>query len=237
MMNQSMLVISSDLQLFESLYMFYQNQYHLELAQDELNCANKIYQLKPDVLIISYHQQRMDGIEICKHIRPISTSPIIIIGDSMPTEERIRAFEAGADDTLQSPLHPLELYYRIRVLSRRGNDSIVEEAEPNIIVFGNIVMNHSLHKVHINGEDIPFTKKEFALLWVLMMHQNQVVRRNDLVRVIWGYDHIGDDRMVDTHLNRLRKKLLTHQSDSVITTIWGLGYKLERMERKPSLQN
>lgn len=232
-----MLINTANLQLFEQLFTFFQSHYRIELAQDELKCVTKIYQLKPDVVIMSYEQPRLNGIEICTQIRPITSVPILMIGEVPSQEERLRCFEAGADDVLQSPIDTLELYYRINVLLKRRKEMIDNAEEPNILVFGNLAMNRSLHTVHIDGIEVSLTKKEFALLWALVKDQNKVVRRNDLVRVIWGYDYIGDDRMVDTHLNRLRKKLAGNQSDIVITTIWGLGYKIERSERKQFLNH
>ncbi len=234
-MKNSMLIITGDLQLFEQLYTFFQAHYRIELAQDELSCVTKIYQLKPDVLILSYEQPRLHGLEISTQIRPITSAPVLMVGNIPSQEERLRCFEAGADDVLQAPIDSLELYYRINVLLKRRieNTDIAEESD--ILVFGNLVMNRPLHTVHIEGEEVALTRKEFSLLWVLVQNQNKVVRRNDLVRVIWGYDYIGDDRMVDTHLNRLRKKLHNNHSDIVITTIWGLGYKIERSERRQAI--
>lgn len=232
MKKNSMLIITGDLQLFEQLYMFFSEHYRIELAQDELNGVTKTVQLKPSVILISYQLPRLQGIEVIPQLRQISSAPMVLIGESLTPEERIRCFEAGVDDIVLAPVHTLELYYRIKVLQKRTVESNEAEEEPNILVFGNLTMNQPLHKVRIGGNDVALTRKEFSLLWVLVRNQNQVVRKNDLVRVIWGYDHIGDDRMVDTHLNRLRKKLAANHCDCVITTIWGLGYKLERVQNK-----
>lgn len=237
MTKKAMLIVSGDLQLFEQLYTFFEEHYRIELAQDELSGVTKLFRIKPDVIVISYDLPRLSGVEVCAQIRQISTSPIVMLGEQISQVDRLRCFEAGADDVVLTPVDSLEIYYRINVLLKRSKESDEHEDEPNILVFGNLSMNRSLHKVHIESEEVSLTRKEFSLLWVLVKNQNQVVRRNDLVRVIWGYDHIGDDRMIDTHLNRLRKKLQTSQSEIIITTIWGLGYKIERTERKRTLQN
>lgn len=231
---KSMLIISDDLALFEQLYGFFAEQYHIELAQNELSGVSKLFQLRPDVIILSYHLPRLSGLEVCRQIRQSTSSPIIMIGHNLPLEERINGYEAGADEVYISPIECIELYYKITVLLRRSSGERDKQEEPNAIVFGQLVMNRSSHKAYIDGKELTLTRKEFSLLWILTVHANQVVRRNQLIKVIWGYDHIGDDRMIDTHLNRLRNKLKKYGSDVVITTVWGLGYKVEKINRLPS---
>lgn len=228
MQRRSMLIVTEDVSLFEQLYTFFNEHYYLEIAQDDLSAITKSYKLKPSVILVSHPLSRASTIDLVTQLRHMTAVPILVIGASFAAEERLRMFEAGADDVCVTPIQSLELYYRIKVLQKRGVEQKEKEEEVNVMVFGNMRINFALHNVHIEGVEIPLTKKELALLWILVKNQNKVVRRSELVRVIWGYDHVGDDRMVDTHLNRLRKKLNNNRCDCVITTIWGLGYKIER---------
>lgn len=230
-MKSTMLIVSTNLHFFESMFAFFSEQYQMELAQDELSGIKKTTDQNPEVIIIDYTIPRLGGVEMCIQLRQMTNVPIFIIGDGLSSEQRIRCFEVGADDIITLQTDPMEIYYRLQVLKRKTNSWSNPSDGHDILLLGNLIMNRALNKAYIDGEELVLTRKEFALLWVMVENHDQVVRRKDLVRVIWGYDEIGDDRMVDTHLNRLRKKLQSKECDLQITTIWGVGYKLERASK------
>lgn len=230
-MKSTMLIVSTNLQFFEHMFAFFSEQYQMELAQDEMSGIRKVTELQPEVVFLDFDVPRMGGVEMCIQLRQITNVPIFIVGDTLSSEQRIRCFEVGADDIVMGQTPPLEIYYRLQVLNRKRQPESAKVDKHDILLIGNLLMNRAMNTAHIDGEELVLTRKEFDLLWLLVENHNQVVRRKELVRVIWGYDYIGDDRMVDTHLNRLRKKLQSKDCDLQITTIWGVGYKLERASK------
>lgn len=235
MVKQNLLIIFEDTALIEQLREFFKDYFNVEYATDGVSGMVKAIQTKPDVLLIGYQLPKLTSLEICQQIRQYSHSPILILANELNADERINCYESGADGIIVAPFNFKEIYYNIQVHLRRTVQTS-NHNEPNMLVYGNLVMNRLTHKVYIREEEVRLTRKEFFILWVLASKHNEVVSRNELIRVIWGYDHVDDDRMIDTHLNRLRKKLQKYNQEFVITTIWGLGYKIEKASKKPSLK-
>lgn len=234
-MQRKMMILEEDAQRSRELREFFQPYYEVDIAQDGVEGLVKAIQSKPDVVLMNHNLPKLSGIEVCKQLRQHSTTILFILGDQLNVEERIMCFEAGADDVVEITTHPREILCRIQVLLRRASQP-VEQTEGHIVHFGPLTMNKLTHKAYIDGQEVNFTRKEFAILWVLVNKQNEVVSRNELLRAVWSYDHLGDDRMIDTHLNRTRKKLYQYTQDIAIKTVWGVGYKIEKNNVIPLTQ-
>jgi DNA-binding response OmpR family regulator len=227
-MIKSLLLIEDNPHHVERVHQFFRPFFLIEHANDGLSGIIKAIQHKPDVLILSYDLLKLSGLEVCQKVRTFSDAPILMTCNSLTEDEKINCFDNGADDIIQAPFSYREMLSRINVLLRRIDNKVNINEYNNMINFWGLTVNKLTHTVHMESEEIIVTRKEFAILWMLVKNQNEVVTRKALISVIWGYDHLEDDRMIDTHLNRIRKKLLKHSHYIFIRTIWGVGYKIEK---------
>lgn len=206
----------------------------VERCTDGITALVKVLQFNPDIIIVSSSVPRLLGFELFEHIRTSSRAVILMITPGS-TEERLAYFEAGAEDVFPSHLEANEIAYKaVAWLRRIGGTPFKETQDSSILYFGPLTINQSTHKVFVNGDEVTFTRKEFSILWMLLSKQEQIVSRLELLQIVWNYEQFGDDRMIDTHLNRIRKKLNKYSDIFFIKTRWGVGYTLEmaKEERK-----
>ncbi len=167
----------------------------------------------------------MDGWQVCREIRKISTIPIIMLTAKDETFDKVLGLELGADDYMTKPFDPKELIARIKAVMRRTQTTVEPERE---LAFPNLVINMSTYLVTYNGKDIEMPPKEFELLYFLASHSNKVFTRDQLLEQVWGFDYFGDSRTVDVHIKRIREKLMGCEKYGWhIKTIWSVGYKFE----------
>jgi two-component system response regulator ResD len=145
---------------------------------------------------------------------------------------RVSGFEVGADDYVVKPFSPREVIYRVKAILRRSSATAYlskESTSSNNIVFPNLVIEHDAHRVTAGGQEVALTPKEYELLHYLAVSPDKVFSREELLKDVWNYEFFGDLRTVDTHVKRLREKLnkVSPDAAAMITTVWGVGYKLE----------
>lgn len=144
---------------------------------------------------------------------------------------RVQGFEVGADDYVVKPFSPREVIYRVKAILRRTASSagMTSGGTSNNIVFPNLMIEHDAHRVTAGGQEVSLTPKEYELLHYLASSPDKVFSREQLLRDVWNYEFFGDLRTVDTHIKRLREKLTksSPEAAAMITTVWGVGYKLE----------
>ena len=167
----------------------------------------------------------MDGWQVCREIRKISTIPIIMLTAKDETFDKVLGLELGADDYMTKPFDPKELIARIKAVMRRTQTAVAPERE---LAFPNLVINMSTYLVTYNGKDIEMPPKEIELLYFLAAHPNKVFTRDQLLEQVWGFDYFGDSRTVDVHIKRIREKLPgSEEYGWQIKTVWSVGYKFE----------
>lgn len=178
---------------------------------------------KPDVVILDIMMPQMDGIAVCEAIRAVSTAVFILMLSAREGEiDKVRALEKGADDYVTKPFHASELIARIKALLRRAQRG--QQTTPNLHWAGLEIFLDE-RRVTVHNADVPLSTTEFDLLATLLRRPRAVFSRNQLVDIVWGDDFYGELRLVDTHIYRLREKLL--QAGLVhcpIVTIRGVGY-------------
>ncbi|MEF2244922.1 MULTISPECIES: response regulator transcription factor [unclassified Paenibacillus] len=174
----------------------------------------------------------IDGIEVCSKLRQVKATPVIMLTAKGEEMNRVQGFEVGADDYVVKPFSPREVIYRVKAILRRSSATAFLTKELNTsnnIVFPHLVIEHDAHRVTAGGQEVSLTPKEYELLHYLAVTPDKVFSREELLKDVWNYEFFGDLRTVDTHVKRLREKLnkVSVEAAAMITTVWGVGYKLE----------
>ncbi len=183
---------------------------------------------KFDIILLDVMMPKKDGFEVCREIRRSSNVPVIMITARGEDFERIMGLDIGADDYIVKPFSPGEVMARVRAILRRIERTPENESVQKMFNFDNLTICLDDYTVSIDQKNIPLTKKEIELLWVMATNKNRVFTRDHLLDSVWGYDYFGDNRTVDSHIKRLRAKIdeFSHPRWQ-IKTIWGVGYKFE----------
>ena len=178
----------------------------------------------PDIVLLDIMMPDTDGYQVCREIRQMGQTPIIMISAKGETFDKVLGLELGADDYIVKPFDSKELIARVKSVLRRS-----ETRHSNVskkVILPNLVINQTTYTVIYHGKELELPPKEFELLSFLAKYPNQVFKREELLDKIWGYEFVGDTRTVDVHIKRLREKMQYEDSWS-IKTVWGVGYKFE----------
>jgi DNA-binding response OmpR family regulator len=179
-----------------------------------------------DLVLLDLRLPDMSGFDVCRSLRAESIVPIIIITAQTDTYDMVAGLEAGADDYVTKPVVPKELAARIRALLRRVNLQVVTSA-PKPSKFGDVELRRDLGVVLKRGQEVSLTKTEYHLMCEFADHVGAVLSRDQLLERVWGYEYLGDSRLVDAHVRRLRIKIEDVPDDpKIIVTARGIGYRL-----------
>lgn len=179
-----------------------------------------------DLIILDIMLPKINGFEICKQIRAVKNIPILLVSAKKEDIDKIRGLGLGADDYITKPFSPNELVARVKAHLARYERLSGNQPKTNTIFIHGISIDRSARKVHINGECIPFTTKEFDLLVFLMMHPNQVLSKEQLYESIWGFEIAADVSTVTVHIRKLRGKIERDSTQpKLLETVWGAGYR------------
>ncbi|WP_050615078.1 response regulator transcription factor [Bacillus testis] len=185
-----------------------------------------------DALIIDWMLPGMDGVTICRKIREEkSTVPIIMLTAKDSESDQVLGLEMGADDYVTKPFSPLALMARIKAVTRRYH-SAQPNADENrdVLQTEHFRINRNTREVLLDGEPVTnLTPKEFELLYYFLRHPKQVFTREQLLEQVWSYQFYGDERTVDVHIKRLRKKVGS-TNQPFFHTVWGVGYKFDETQ-------
>ena len=182
-----------------------------------------------DIIILDIMLPEMDGFDICKEIRKEKDIPIIMVSAKKEDIDKIRGLGIGADDYMTKPFSPSELVARVKAHLARY-DRLVSNSKNNnnIIEIRGIKIDKTARRVFVNGEEKPFTTKEFDLLTFLAENPNHVFTKEELFKEIWDMDSIGDIATVTVHIKKIREKIeLDTSKPQYIETIWGVGYRFK----------
>jgi two-component system response regulator BaeR len=182
-----------------------------------------VRKLSPDLMLLDLMLPGMDGMSICREVKKFSTIPIIMITAKVEEIDRLLGLEIGADDYICKPFSPREVVARVKAVLRR----VHPESTENNLSIGPIALDEAGYVAKVNGKALDLTPSEFKLLQVLISQPGRVFSRDELLARVQGYDCDGYDRTIDSHIKNLRKKIAIHLPDQeIITTIYGLGYKM-----------
>lgn len=175
-----------------------------------------------DIGIVDIMMGGMNGFELCKLLKEDYELPVIMLTARDALSDKERAYLTGTDDYVTKPFEIKKLMFRIRAVLRRYNINAKSE-----ITVNNLTLNQAYLEIQANGKTMNLPNKEFQLLFLLASNFKQVFNRNDLIEKVWGFDYEGDERTVDVHIKRLRKRLEKINANVTIKTVRGLGYKVD----------
>jgi DNA-binding response OmpR family regulator len=200
--------------------------YEVSEAPDGRSGLAMFAEREPDLVLLDLRLPDMSGFEVCRVMRATSIVPIIIVTAQTDTYDLVAGLEAGADDYVTKPVVPKELAARIRAALRRVALNEPQAAQ-RMARFGDIEVRREQGIVLKGGVELPLTKTEFRLICEFADHPNMVLSRDQLLERVWGYEYLGDSRLVDAHVRRLRLKVEDHPDDPrLIVTARGIGYRL-----------
>ncbi len=219
------LVVEDNPSVSSMLELFFQKEKILgDFAADGLEGFEKYKQGDYDLLILDWMLPGMDGIVLCQKIREQGDSvPIIMLTAKDSESDQVIGFEMGADDYVTKPFSPLTLMARIKAVMRRSQKAEIAKETVRTQHFD---IDKETREVLVDGKTVQnLTPKEFELLLFFIQHPKQVFSREQLLEQVWGYQYYGDERTVDVHIKRLRKKIAG--GERFFHTVWGVGYKFE----------
>ncbi|WP_339187839.1 response regulator transcription factor [Paenibacillus sp. FSL R5-0490] len=219
----TVLVVDDDSHIRKLIRIYLEkNQFSVLEAPDGQEALDILSHTKVDLAIVDVMMPRIDGIELTEDIRSYLDIPILMVTAKGESKDKVRGFNAGSDDYLVKPFDPVELILRVKSLLKRYNKS-----SSNMIQISGVTIDLGNLMVVADGQTIELKKKECELLFSLASSPGKIFTRTQLIDDIWGIDYEGDERTVDVHIKRLRERL-EHVPELVISTIRGLGYRLER---------
>ncbi|GIN20372.1 MAG TPA: DNA-binding response regulator [Bacillus bacterium] len=188
----------------------------LEFLKDEI----------PDLAVVDVMMPGIDGYTLTKKLRAEEDIPVLLLTAKGELEDKEKGFLAGSDDYLVKPFQPKELLFRINAILRRYDKTV-----DILIEVGPLTINRQSYEVSSGKKVVLLPLKEFELLSLLASRPNQVFTREILLERVWGYDYEGDEQTLNVHIKRLRDKLRKLADNVVITTVRGVGYKLEVLQK------
>lgn len=219
------LVIDDDFNISELIRLYMEKEgYEAKTAYNGIKAIEVFKEFTPNIVILDIMLPGIDGWQVCREIRKLSSIPIIMLTAKGETFDKVLGLELGSDDYIVKPFEPKELMARVKAVLRRYERKEVDAQE---IVYPNLVINKTNYTVRISGSEAELPPKELELLFFLASNPNKVFTREQLLEHVWGFDFYGDSRTVDVHVKRLREKLEAGEQIWQLKTVWGVGYKFE----------
>ena len=231
------LIVDDDPNIFEILRAgFDKDEFSAFSCLDGDKALDAFVQIKPDIVILEIMLPGKDGFDVCREIRKISDTPIIMLSKRGDTLDIVIGLELGADDYVKKPFEIKELVARIKAVIRRCENCKEKASSKNefatkneTIEYAGLRVDKARYVVFADDVRIEMPPKELELLFFLASHPNRVFTREQLLGNVWGYDFYGESRTVDVHVKRIREKLdvISEKYDWRLKTVWGVGYKFE----------
>jgi two-component system alkaline phosphatase synthesis response regulator PhoP len=224
----TILVVDDDENLRRLVAAYLESEgYEVEQSADADAAFQRVEKHEPDLILLDLMLPGLSGLEVARRLRAKRPIPILMLTARGSEDDVLQGFDAGADDYLVKPFSPKVLVARVRAILRRSGAGLQEEEEKALTV-GGISIDRKTREVRVEGREVELTTTEFDLLRVLAEHPGWVYSREELLESVWGYNYLGDSRLVDVHIANLRKKIGDDPADpQFVRTVRGVGYKLQ----------
>lgn len=220
---QKILIVEDDTSIQALLHDFIQEAgYEVTLAADGVEAISQFSMEQFDLVLLDIMLPKIDGYGVCEVIRQKSDIPIIMLTALDSEQEQIKGLDLQIDDYITKPFSMPVLIRKIGAVLRRASKPTTP---PSILEYKNLTLDLDGYKVYIGKESAALTPREFEILRELLTHKGKILTRKNLLEILWKYEFFGDERIIDTHIKNLRKKL--GEAD-YIETIRGVGYRIEK---------
>ncbi|MCK6624089.1 MAG: response regulator transcription factor [Anaerolineae bacterium] len=229
MANDLILIVDDEENIIELGRLYLENEgYQVEAANDGLTALRKFEMLKPALIVLDLMLPELNGWDVCKKIRAVSETPIIMLTARTDDVDKIVGLELGADDYMTKPYNPRELVARVKAVLRRGKAAAAPaNAAPAgpVLQAGPLTLDPARREARLHNRLLDLRTQEFDLLQTFVENKGLALSREKLLELAWGFDFYGETRTVDVHVAHLRHRL-GDDSPVKIETVWGVGYKL-----------
>lgn len=196
--------------------------YEVTLSPDGEDGLKKALEFDYDCILLDLMMPELNGLEVCRRLRKTKQTPIIMITAKGETYDKVIGLDYGADDYIVKPFEIEELLARIRVILRRT--PAADDTSNDVITLHGITIDHSAYRVTIDHTELDLTKTEYELLYLLAKNIGIVLRREQILEHVWGYDSEVETNVVDVYIRYLRNKLKPFDKHTIIETVRGVGY-------------
>jgi two-component system, OmpR family, response regulator len=221
------LIVDDDPAIRNLIHRFLTKQnYQMESAEDGKSAMAMFEQFNPDLVILDVNLPDANGYNLCQEMQGRTQVFVLMLTSRTDEADKIRGFSQGADDYITKPFGLAELGVRVGAILKRQR--IVTPSEQQSLMFDKLMVDPVRREVKLDGELISLTALEFDLLHFLASHPGRVWRRSELIKEVWDYEYVGDQRVVDVHIGQIRKKIeIDVNQPALIQTVRGVGYKFE----------
>jgi two-component system alkaline phosphatase synthesis response regulator PhoP len=224
--NIKILIVDDEESLLNSVNAYLAKEgFDTRTAMDGLTALKAARAFRPDLIVLDIMLPGMDGLEVLRQLRQDSDVYVLMLTAKADETDKVVGLTVGADDYMTKPFSPRELTARIKAILRRGRGAGAGEST---LIFHRLRIDPSSRQVWKDERLIELTPIEFDLLYAMARHHRRVLSREQLIEQVWGYDYYGDERVVDVHVGRLRKKIEDDPANpSLIITVRAAGYRFE----------
>jgi two-component system OmpR family response regulator len=222
-MTTTLLIVDDDPYIREVMVLHLRSEgFDLLEARNGVEALRFLDEQRIDLVVLDIMMPEMDGWEFCSRLREERDIPVLMVTAKGESSHKVKGFLLGTDDYLVKPFDPVELVLRVKALLRRYRITASQS-----IRIGQVELDRIRAEVKVDGKQVALPPKEFELLFTLASYPRQIFTRTQLIEKIWGFDFEGDDRTIDVHIKRLRERFADVTDDFQISTVYGLGYRLE----------
>lgn len=220
-MGKRILVIEDEASIQNILRIFLEDAgYQVTLADDGMDGIAAFHKDSFDLVLLDIMMPRLDGYSVCEMIRNESSTPVILLTALDDEDNQMKGFNLLADDYITKPFSMPLVLKRMEAVLRRARSG----EKSSVLAYQNVQLDTENYKVFVEGKEVTLTVREFDILRLLMENQGRVFTREQLLDIIWNYDYLGDDKIINTHIKNIRKKL----GVDCIETIRGVGYRIDK---------